>query len=184
MNASKRSNLKTNLKKIILHQNRLHPGFQVEDLYKLLYQAVFGGIHLLHHHALPMLQEEMAHLPRFNKKEPLLEPIDPKGAVYRINLRPYKQGGGDPETLFPIMQESAHSLNGSQEEFLEYWKLCVELARAGSIPFTEKTLVDFRAFFVKENFPVIHHSPVYMEANRPAYRIVVKKFLKRLKNLV
>jgi hypothetical protein len=191
MAALESSSLKAELKKIILQQVRLHPGFKVEDLYKLLFQAVFGPGHLLHHHGMPMLQEEMANLPRFNKKEPLkellkeplFERIDPKGDVHRINLRPYQQRGGDPETLFAIMMESAQAMKGSQKEFLEYWDRCETLARAGSIPFTEKALTDFRGFFIKEKMPVIHHSPAYMEANQPAYRLGIKKFLKKIKNL-
>ncbi len=175
--------LKVRLKKIILDQIRRHPGFQVEDLYKLLSQAVFGGGHLLHHHALEMLQAEMANLPRFDEVVPLVESIDPKGIIYRINLRPYKKGGGVPEILFTVMQESAQFMKGkgNAKHFLNYWDLCEKLARADSIPFTEKALVDFRAFFVKKNFPVIHHSPAYMEANQPAYRIVAEKFLKKYK---
>lgn len=181
MKTTKRSSLKTNLKKIILDQSRLHPGFKVEDLYKLLSQAVFGGGHLLHHHALEMLQEEMANLPRFDEVEPLVESIDPKGIIYRINLRAYKKRGGVPEILFTVMQESAQCMKGkgNAKHFLNYWHQCEKLAGAGSIPFTEQTLVDFRTYFVKENLPVIHHSPAYMKASRPAYRIAVKKIIKK-----
>lgn len=164
------------LKALIGSHIRRHRFLKVEDLYKMLYQAVFGVGHLLDRDALRMLEEEMKNLPKY-KREPLLESIDPKSEVYRINLRPFKQAGGDPATLFRAMKESARTMKGNPEDFLRYWEMCEDLARKKTIPFIERSLVQYRYFFIGERFPAVHHSAVYRSINRPAYRIVLKKLV-------
>jgi len=109
------------LLQIIEDQFRRHPGFQVEDLYKIVYQATLGGDHLLRDKvaAERMFREEWENLGKIQKGEFLLEVIDPKGEVLRVNLRVYRKIGGNPPSSYCFLfahreGDSGGSGRGSQ----------------------------------------------------------------------
>lgn len=152
---------------------RLHPGFRTEDLAKLLYQGVFGADHLLRdgkrfRHE---LLEEWEWVDEGEcPGEPLFEPVDPLGRTYRLNLRPAKRLGADPEALAELLLGQPRK-RGRMEEFERQWEMVVELASEGEIPFSAEKL---RAYggLLRETGIIPRHSTSYSRANRPHYRII------------
>ena len=164
------------LLQIIQDQLRRRSGFKVEDIYKMVYQATCGGDHLLSNKskAKKMLREEWDTLDKIQKGEPLLEVIDPLGQVLRVNLRVYRKIGGAPKKMFDVFVQSAKEFKKDQRRLIRYWQIIMEMVEKGEILFSRDVLEDFLIDVGKKDFPVVHHSESYTDANRPAYRVVLK----------
>ncbi len=147
--------------------------FDIADAYKLIYQSVFGPEHLLSDHERVMqrlVQELDAMEGEFN--EPLIEPISVDGNVVRLNLRPYKLLKGDATQLFQAMVQSSQQIRGSKDKFLLLWRQFLLAVMAGMFEFDREAVLRFDAQMSTQNYPAVHHSPGYREANRPAYRVL------------
>ena len=165
------------LHRIIQDQMRRHEGFGVEDMYKLVYQATCGGEHLLRNKsaANKKLREEWKNTEKMPKGEPLLEIIDPRGEVMRVNLRVYKKIGGNLERLFTVFVRSAAEFKKDRERLAAYWEVLMAFAKRGEIPFDRGALEDLWIEMGMKGFPAVHHSERYVDANRPSYRVVLKR---------
>jgi len=172
------------LLQIIQDQIRRHPGFYIQDLYKLVHQATCGGSHLLLNpeDAKKNLQEEWDQTERIPKGESLLEVIDPRGEIMRVNIRIYKKIGGTPDHLLRIFKKSIKDFSNDKNRFIATWEMIMDLAEEKEIPFSRTLLEDFLIEKGKMDLPMIHHSDAYIESNRPSYRIVLKQLWKGLEN--
>jgi hypothetical protein len=143
-----------------------------QDVYKLLYQGIRGPEHLL---AEPeafaaRLQEEFAAVPPV-ADGPLREPVRPDSRLVRVNLRPFKAQGGDPDRLLAACRQAAAEHWGSPEELRSAW---ARVARA-SLAVRRPGLGDmatFSAWLDAHDYPAVHHSPQYRQAYGPAYRLI------------
>jgi len=164
------------LLEIIKDQLHRHPGFQVDDLYKMVHQVTFGGAHLLKNKekARKMLLEEWENTERIPKGETLLEVIDPSGEIIRVNLRVYKKVGGTVNRLFDLFVQSTQGFKQDRDRLVNYWEIITEEAMKGVLPFSKDTLEDFWIEVGRKGFPAVHHSESYIDTNRPAYRLVIK----------
>ncbi|HWP45593.1 MAG TPA: hypothetical protein VNM22_00405 [Candidatus Limnocylindrales bacterium] len=169
----------------------------VQDIYKCLHQGEFGMGHLIGDvdQARAWFKKEFEEaIPE--EEEPLREIVSIDGQTLRINFRPYKARiGKDPvarEKLFQICVESARSSQGSPEHFFTLLETFLQLNQNHTIQI--KGIIYAFPFKVLEGFlegiqqtwrdtgqvPVYHHSEVYRIHNRPAYRVVNRKFLAEL----
>jgi len=158
-----------------------HQGMQAQDVCKMLYQAVFGPSHVLAQpeEAFQALQAEFASL-QAAEGEPLVEPIAPNGTVFRLNLRPYKQRGGELLPLWEALLESARGVSGSAEEFLTLWSLFAQCVREGCLPFSVAEVEAIDASLAAQGVRALHHSDDYRHANAPSYRVLTEGALQRL----
>jgi hypothetical protein len=170
------------LQSIILRQLDLHDGLTVQDMYKLIHQAVFGVHHLLHDEeaAHRALKEEFEELGSALPGEALLEMIDPQGIVHRLNLRPYRSKGGTPERLWEAVLLTRDGIKGTTSEFTFLWNEARRLVKLGAIPFTLRDLEVFETEVMGNGHPIVHHSESYRRANRPAYRLIAVRFLETI----
>ncbi|MDZ7318214.1 MAG: hypothetical protein ONB11_03610 [candidate division KSB1 bacterium] len=162
---------------IIRRQLNVRPLLGIEDAYKLIYQGVFGGEHLLTNstHASQFLDQEFdAIIPA--EHEPMIEIISPSGAIVRLNLRPYKSRRGEPAALYRAMQQSAALSTGTLPEFLESWTAFKDAVWRHELPFDEQQLLQFDRHVESQNYPAQHHSAAYRRAYQPAYR-VLKRYI-------
>jgi hypothetical protein len=162
---------------IIKDQLRRYPKMKPLDLYKLLYQVTFGGEHLLESEkdARDSLKAEWDNLDKVQKGEALLESIDPRGEVLRVNLRLYRKTGGTPEDLFDLFKTSSARFKKDEERLNAYFNICLEAAGKRELPFDRQDLEDLYIEMGRQNFPPKHHSKIYREVHKPAYRIVSKR---------
>lgn len=157
---------------IQLHLGR-HPGFGLEDLAKLVYQGVFGADHLLAEGARfahEFIREWECVDEKGFPEEPLFESVDPLDRTYRLNLRPAKRKGVDPEALAEVLLSQPRK-RGDPAEFQRRWELVIELAEEGAIPFSPEAL-RAHGVLLSETGLLPRHSRAYRRHNRPHYRLV------------
>jgi len=91
---------------LISEHIKLRPAARAQDIYKLLYQGVFGVSHFLSNKAWKVLVEEANRINlEEHKDDPLIEPASPDEKIIRVNLRQYIKSGGDLEKLLKVMKE-------------------------------------------------------------------------------
>lgn len=148
---------------------------QIQDVYKLLYQGVFGGEHLLadHERARAYLQEEWQRTAA-DPSEPLTEPVAIDGGIVRANLSRCRAEGFSCDDLWWIFVQSNEG-TGNADELRNLWREFGELCRRKLLPFEAEAVIRFGEQVEVENYPARHHSPEYRQANRPAYRIVRRR---------
>lgn len=96
----------TLIRLIEMHQQE-KKGVEVQDVYKLIYQSVYGVAHILEFpdRAKAYLENEIAGVDS-GSTEKMLETIAASGNVVRLNLRPYKRAKGDSDLLFGAIRRS------------------------------------------------------------------------------
>jgi len=154
-------------------QLRLRPAMQVEDVYKLAHQAAFGNEHLITDAGMAR-QYLLSELNAVNADdtEPLVERLNGSGTLVRVNLRPFKARGFDPQRLVDAMLASAKAFHPNPEEFERSWQDIVQAAESGSVPWSADALRTFAAARRAEGYPAVHHSDVYNRRYQPAYRVL------------
>ena len=107
---------------------RRRPRMEVRDVYKLLYQGVFGVAHIMGEKAWERLIEEAERVAQMDHlDEPLVESVSVDGRLVRVNLRPYVRQGGDLRALYKAMLESSEH-EGDPTEFASFWRMFKEAA--------------------------------------------------------
>jgi hypothetical protein len=163
---------------IIQEQLFRHPLMQERDIYKLLHQAAMGSEHSVNDEtsARLWLLEEIAQIGN-SPADPLWEEISPDGQVLRVNLRPYLEGGFDPESLLQSFLRTANEYRGDEQRLRCYVGWTQELIDEGMIPLSLSGFSEYIEEIRQLGFPAVHHSPIYEVAYRPAYRVVARNFL-------
>ena len=157
---------------LILEHMMLRPLAKAQDIYKLLYQGVFGVGHIVSERAWDILVEEAGRISLTDHSEdPLIEPVSPNGSMVRVNLRQYINGGGDLETLFKVMVESGVH-KGEEKVFLEYWNQYKKLVDDGLFSASKGEIDELDTLIQQEGIRLRHHTEQYREAYYPAYRVV------------
>lgn len=169
------------LVQLIQKHQRSKKNFAIQDAYKLIYQSVFGIRHILDNSELAKqyLEQEFEAV-NAEKSEKIIENISVSGEIVRLNLRPYKYRNGDVDRLFQAMLRSAEFIAGSKEKFLSLWSEFKNAVLNGELTFDKDELKIFDANANIEDYPAIHHSSSYREANQPAYRILSRELAERL----
>ena len=161
---------------LVLEQIRRHHACDVDDLYKGAFQACFGGEHAIvdTRRSYRSLLEEWKTLGPFRSGEPLMEAIDPRDRVVRVNLRPFRQSGGDVRKLWICFNRSAALFQPDPGRLEVYGMALEHSAVKGWIPFLPERIRCFWEARRREEFPPVSHSKAYIENDKPAYRIVLK----------
>jgi hypothetical protein len=159
------------------------PVMQMEDAYKWIYQATRGGEHAAPDKQMAgdWLDKEWKALARPDGGEPLWQPLCRDGSIGRLNLRPYKNGGGNPDDLVDAFVAGANGFKGSETDFLTAWnELGNRLKKRSAGGLDHKKWKALDAEMKKQDYPAIHHSEKYSEAFHPAYRILPAAQMKKL----
>lgn len=175
--------METTLEAIILGQLDMHPGYEAVDLYKLVYQAVFGVEHLLvdEREAHRSLNEELTNVTQCLPGERLFELIDPGGMIYRINLRPYKSRGGTLKRLFRALVLTRSEVTGTRANFFSLWNEAKQLAGRLLLPFSLGDLKKLEHTVQNGDLKALHHSESYVRLNHPSYRLMAVKCIESLR---
>ncbi len=152
------------------------------DVYKLLYQGVFGVGHLLSEDAWRRLEAEARTL-RLDEhpEEPLIEEVSADGSMVRVNLRPYLRRGLPLSRLFTAMEASAPA-KGRVEEFLKAWGMFKELVSSKRLMVDEGEIEELDRDLGLRGCQPRHHSEAYRRAYAPSYRVVKREVLERMFN--
>ena len=169
-----------NITNLILDHLRRKPAARPRDIYKLLYQGVFGVGHIVTGKARDVLVEEAGRISlEDHSEDPLFEPVSPDGSMVRVNLRQFILQGGDLDRLYTVVQESA-MIKGEPDVFLEYWAQFKQLVadKVVSLPISEIEGLD--EFIKQEGVKPRHHTEEYRAAYYPAYRVVSIKIYEKI----
>jgi hypothetical protein len=163
---------------ILLDQARQRPQWQLQDVYKLAFQAALGSEHAAPSEsaARQWLESEIASLGTGPDEDPF-ECISPDGRLARVNLRPYLASGGSPEDLLQAFLRTASLWQGNRETLQQYIGWTFELVDIGELDFQPLEAQTYFQHLAHYGFPPAHHSPTYRELYRPAYRVVLLDLL-------
>jgi hypothetical protein len=158
---------------ILAAHYQTHEILAPQDVYKLIYQAVFGPEHSVENlrTAAERLYVEVLHLSGQPGAVPLIEPLSP--LLCRVNLQPFVQQGGDVPGLWRILRRTLREYQpGTLVDLERYWKFFV--ATSWAQHYDAAGLAQFWQRMATANFAPVHHSPAYAEANAPHYRVVLR----------
>ena len=156
---------------------RRYPLIEAEDIYKLIHQAAMGSRHAVgkpYELIVESINEEWNKGERIPPGSRLLDIIDPAGKMMRVDIRLFKKAGGTPEKLAAIFYKSAETFIPDQNYLIQLMDWALKWADERAAFIKDK----MRIFFKKQqdlNCPVSHHSRVFFENYRPAYRIADKR---------
>jgi hypothetical protein len=152
-----------------------HPAAELQDIYKLLYQAEFGPGHAISSAsaARAYLREEIAAM-NGGPETRMVESCDPGGTVVRVHLRPYVRGGYSADSLAAAMVRSAARMNPDTAAFARRWAEVLAMCRDGTLPFDADSAAAFSRRVSDAGYPPVHHSAAFRHAYAPAYRVVLR----------
>ncbi|MBS7631845.1 hypothetical protein KEJ47_09835 [Candidatus Bathyarchaeota archaeon] len=171
----------SNIKRLIQSHVQRRPLMRAVDVYKLLYQGVFGVGHILGEDAFERLKAEALRLNLNDySDEPLLEDVSVDGSIVRVNLRPYISKGLPIESLYSAMVKS--SAQGNAKEFRLLWNAFRELVDSKKLEFDLAEIADLDELTKFEDIPPVRHSNIYREAYKPSYRVVERRLIEAVIN--
>ena len=154
---------------------------EIEDYYKLAYQAALGNTHLgtERNMILASLHQELNEIEP-DPEIPLIEEISPDRTVVRLNLRAFKSLDGDVAQLAEALLLSARSFSPSLKKLQQYWSEIEQMGYQGEFSYQMSKM---SVFFTRQRqlgFPAIHHSSQFRRQYRPAYRVIQPRFLPKI----
>ncbi len=158
-------------------QLSLHPSMQPQDVAKMCCQAARGAEHLLSDVSAAKHYFDIEYEQTPADSDTLLyEEISP--SVCRINLGVFKTSGMPPEWLFRMFVHSA-SVTANEEALLRnYLADADRFVRTAQVTFSYEEWINYLNCYRENNMPTIHHSQIYRDSEKPAYRIVHSRFIK------
>ncbi len=166
------------LQMILDEQFKYHKGFEIQDVYKLIYQATFGCEHIACDDSKKLLFQELRKI-KPSSKIRLIENISPK-YIFRVNLAAFKYLDLSKENLFKKFYYSSQKKIGSIEDFFSLWEDFKEWNKKRS--YFSKSKVNYFTEKLsrctsREELPIIGHSQNYKTQNNPSYRIILKDYI-------
>ncbi len=163
--------------KYLLIQAFGHPAMQAQDLLKLCYQAAYGAEHLLEDEAaaFAMLKSEWERTPENSGQ--LLEPVCDEYS--RVDIGACKKAGLAPEDLFEAFLLTAGEPRDRRAQdalFEQYLNSAEQFCTAGMLSFGPEQWNAFMVEYKAAGGGPVHHSPAYRQEEKPAYRLIDRKY--------
>lgn len=148
----------------------------LQDVYKLIYQRVFGPEHLINdaRAAKEGLYLEVVRLSEANSSLSLFDPLSAE--LCRVNLQPYVNRGGNLEALWRAFRQTARDFHpGTVVDLERHWRLFLASPWATSCP--PEVQEQFWLQMATTDFSPVHHSSTYAAAHAPHYRVIRRSLL-------
>ena len=148
-----------------------HPKAEIRDAVKFLYQASFGGGHMIPdpNVSYAYLCREAASLP----KDRNAAEAEDMGSYIRLDLSVLNRIS--PKTLNAMFVASAKDVPQNKNQFIE----CLKEFSEKDFFDKEKVSVYLRNYSAS-GYPAVHHSDAYRDTYTPAYRIVRRPYVQFL----
>ena len=148
-----------------------HPKAEIRDAVKFLYQASFGGGHMISdpNASYAYLCREASTL----SKDRNVSAFEDLGDYIRVDLSVL--GKISPKTFNAMFVASAKNAPQDKTEFIQLLEQFVE-----SDYFEKDKKIDYLRRYSASGYPAVHHSDAYREAYNPAYRIIRKEYVRFL----
>ena len=168
----------TDIKVILCAHAARYPNMEPRDAVKLLYQATFGGGHILRdpEAAARFLSEERKSVEK--REKALTEEIG--GGYHRVYLDSKAGEKLSDAVLTRAFVLSNQDIPDAKELFSERLEALTELTDAGRMPFSPDELRAYLQEYHKAGYPMVSHTDGYREAYHPAYRVMKTGFARLL----
>ena len=166
-----------NMQKILEKHSTIYPDMQPQDVVKLIYQSEFGGGHIISDEAssLENLKKEFLNV-SYDEKTPICEDIGKD--VCRLNLSSFNSDSVLLSTINRIFVLSSVKKHGDIASFKEKLDTLRMLADLNIFLFSPHSLYEYLDEYEKAGYPVVSHSAIYRKKYRPAYRVILKKYMR------
>lgn len=144
-----------------------HPEAEIRDAVKFLYQACFGGGHMIPdpNVAYVYLCREAAALP----KDRTAAETEDMGDYVRLDLSALSRIS--PKTMNSMFVDSAKEAPHDKSQFIEFLQAFTE-----SEYFDKEKKITYLRHYSASGYPAVHHSDAYRAAYAPAYRVVRREY--------
>ncbi len=162
---------------IVKHHIITYPSMKITDLYKLAFQAAMGPGHAVpdRSSAEKWIKKEIVSMDIYSDRD-IIDPICKTNGLVRVNLRPFVKSEGDISSLLDAFIATANDFRPEISNLKNYWKTITNMAKTEKIFFDTGDLDDFFRSVELKSFPAVHHSDIYRDSYKPAYRVVYRKF--------
>ncbi len=161
------------IRELLPEHSRVYPRLEAEDIFKFIFQSVFGCEHLVaaENEACGYVKSEYEAIPKNAPKR-----IESLGDRYsRVHLS-CLNNGLTPETLTRLFALSAKKEPNGKER-LEYMLSVVkELVSCGDLPLAVSEFDKKLSLWQATGYPPLHHSEVFRAEYRPAYRVISNRY--------
>jgi len=155
---------------LLLAQYARYPALLPQDLFKALYQSIFGCGHLVADAsaAAEFIRAEAA------SAAPVTDAlIEPLGSTFcRVHLDYLRKSGLQPETLARLFALSAATTAGSQETLTKALHILFSLTENGALPFSPPEVQAQISAWRERGYPACRHTGAFRAAYAPAYRVL------------
>ena len=161
----------------LLEHVKKHRSVMPQDMIKFCYQAAFGAEHLLSDVAAAKRYfdaEFEATPPRMSEMVECLS-----DDIARVDLGAWKHMGLPKEWLFHMFVASTKFGKGQISDFEEYLS-SVDEVLGEVLNFGSEEWHKYLEYYKAEGIRAVHHSEQYRNAEKPAYRLVNRRFLETL----
>jgi hypothetical protein len=156
---------------VLARHFQTYQALTLQDVYKLIYQRVFGPEHSITNLAVARerLYVEILQLPQTPSTFPLLDPLSPD--LCRVNLQPFMRHGGSVALLWKAFRRTSREFQpGTLEDLLRTWRWFV--ATPWAQRYAPENIEQFWQRMATASFAAVHHSREYTVAHTPHYRVV------------
>lgn len=163
-----------------------YPRMRAQDLFKLAYQQVFGGGHLIHDEtesfdrltaevraASAIRPSDMATVVS-TRLDDRFEPIG--NDLFRLHLSGIETTGIDLSTVNQIFARTAEAVTGTADQFFQTLQAIHDWIVQGALPFPLDAFDRMVSDYDFDTYPPVRHSPEFRAAYQPSYRIVSARF--------
>jgi hypothetical protein len=151
-----------------------HPEMEAADIYKFLHQALFGPGHAITDRsaAAKYLQREISELAEPLESEPACTTLGGEPILVRVHLRLFTERGFDADELLDAFVATAREVHGEASQMDAALEVVGEFLLKDGRPDLADSLKNLGRLMRSKGYPAVHHSELYRETYRPAYRIV------------
>ncbi len=171
MNAEDYDKVLRKAQELIAEHAARYVASEVQDIYKLLYQAFCGPEHAVAS-ADAASRRFFSEWNRVAAHDGIIyEKIGIVDVLYRINLAPAKQAGCRPQRIFEMFCESAERFQPRHALFARGWKDMKLFIAKQNERYKVSEYEALTKLLEERNFPPVHHSRRYKKHYSPAYRL-------------
>ena len=163
------------IEKYLKKELKIHPHMQPQDIVKLCYQAAYGSEHLIKNknEAKAYLKKECSCL--IPSDTELIENISDD--ICRINLNAWMYNSLPIDWILELFFMSSHETLGSDSEFKKSLAAADKIILNSNLNFKYSEWMQYLDEYNKQTIHAIHHSDDYRTNEKPAYRIINRKFV-------
>jgi hypothetical protein len=165
----------------ITKEYEVHPKMTSQDLYKFLHQAAMGSEHAVQDTGMvkDWMKNEIAGLDMTIENK-LIDTLSEGGGIIRVHLRPYLKDGNNPDKLVNAFIKTANRFKGSKETLKQYLATARKMIKKKEISLDLAEFNNLTKEMESKGFPAVHHSKEYVDAYKPAYRVISSEYLPEL----